>query len=317
VPSGAGAARARLPGWRSAAGALLLVLAACAAAPPPEPPPFQPVGGPSFVALPPMIAARVGSFDGVPIAYWARGAGEPTVVLVHGWAADSSFWGDLPAELETSHRVITIDLGGHGRSGTGRVEWTIAAYARDVDAVVRALDLGRVALVGQGMGGAVALAAAVELGERCERVVTVAAFDRLGANPVFHADTLPWSDLERDFAGGVEKLARTRLFSGTADPALVDRVARSLGHARGDVALASLRAWVGFDPVAALASAAPPVIAIESATVGTTLERRAPRVQSLVWEDDAAFPQLEQPTRLLAALRQALATPVAVTPAPR
>ena len=69
-----------------------------------------------------------------------RGAGEPTLVFVHGWAMDGTLWERQAAELSRWQRVVAVDLAGHGRSGKSRADWSMAAFGADVRAVVD--DLG-------------------------------------------------------------------------------------------------------------------------------------------------------------------------------
>jgi sigma-B regulation protein RsbQ len=58
------------------------------------------------------------------------------------------------------YRVVALDQAGHGESAKGRKAWTTDSLAGDVEAVVKALGLKRVILVGHSMGGSVALLAA-------------------------------------------------------------------------------------------------------------------------------------------------------------
>jgi pimeloyl-ACP methyl ester carboxylesterase len=118
---------------------------------------------------------QVASADGVPIRYAVRGSGEPTLVLIHGWTNTSAIWGEHPATLSRSHRVVTLDLAGHGESGLERSDWTMQAFAGDVVAVVEELELQRIVLVGFSMGAAVALEAATHMPFRTTGVVLVDA----------------------------------------------------------------------------------------------------------------------------------------------
>src|SRR5512145_3174567 len=92
------------------------------------------------------------SADGVPIVFEDQGHG-PALVFVHGWSCDRTHWASQVPAFETHHRVVTIDLAGHGESGRGRAAWTIEAFADDVVAVVNALALERLVFVGHSMGG--------------------------------------------------------------------------------------------------------------------------------------------------------------------
>src|SRR3954462_13601988 len=80
--------------------------------------------------------------DGARVHYRAWGRrGLPGLVLVHGGAAHSA-WGDHVAPQRSSHRVVAIDLPGHGDSD-GREVSDMRQWARKVVTVVAAEDLGR------------------------------------------------------------------------------------------------------------------------------------------------------------------------------
>lgn len=124
------------------------------------------------------------SADGVAIRYEVHGAGDPALVLVHGWANTRAIWGIHPETLARHHRVVALDLAGHGLSGTNRTDWTMDAFGEDVVAVVEQLELDNVVLVGFSMGGAVVLEASERLGDRVVGVVFVDVFQDPDVAPV-------------------------------------------------------------------------------------------------------------------------------------
>ena len=85
-----------------------------------------------------------------------RGAGAPLLML-HGANLSSDTWGYQLRDLAPAHRVIALDLRGHGLSVAGSEDVTISAMARDVAEVLAALDLSGAVLVGHSMGGMVCL----------------------------------------------------------------------------------------------------------------------------------------------------------------
>ncbi|HZN00030.1 MAG TPA: alpha/beta hydrolase, partial [Pyrinomonadaceae bacterium] len=87
---------------------------------------------------------RVNASDGVPIHYTVQGKGEPALVFIHCWSCDGNLWENQVPEFAKKHRVVTIDLPGHGQSGQGRKTWSIESYGDDVKTVVTKLDLKRV-----------------------------------------------------------------------------------------------------------------------------------------------------------------------------
>jgi len=99
------------------------------------------------------VVGEVVSRDGLAVRYEVVGAGAPPLVLVHGWSCDRTYWRHQTAHFSRRATVVTVDLGGHGESGTGRVAWTVRSFGDDVVAVLDALDLRDAVLVGHSLGG--------------------------------------------------------------------------------------------------------------------------------------------------------------------
>lgn len=98
-------------------------------------------------------------YKNIPIYYRDQGQGRE-VVLLHGFLETSSMWEDLMATLETSHRVITIDLLGHGQTGCLGYIHTMEMMADAVVFVLEQLNVNNCYVIGHSMGGYVALALA-------------------------------------------------------------------------------------------------------------------------------------------------------------
>jgi len=99
------------------------------------------------------LTAAAAEFGGQRIHYTNYGQGREAVVLVHGWTCDETFWrGQVPA-LARRHRVITIDLPGHGKSGVPlESAMTMDNFARAIHAVLQEAGVARAVLVGHSMG---------------------------------------------------------------------------------------------------------------------------------------------------------------------
>jgi pimeloyl-ACP methyl ester esterase len=102
---------------------------------------------------------------GVSLRYDRTGSG-PAVLLIHGWTGNRTFWERQVQALRDRHTVITVDLRGHGESSRPRTGYSIGALASDLEQLVRALGVPRIALVGWSMGGVVAQELARRLGDR-------------------------------------------------------------------------------------------------------------------------------------------------------
>jgi pimeloyl-ACP methyl ester carboxylesterase len=88
----------------------------------------------------------------VSLYYEVRGTG-PTVVLLHPYPSDHSFWLPIVPMLEERFRLVLPDLRGLGRSGVGEGPSTMAQIAQDVLRLCEALNIGRAAFVGCSVGG--------------------------------------------------------------------------------------------------------------------------------------------------------------------
>jgi non-heme chloroperoxidase len=88
----------------------------------------------------------------IELYYEDHGSGPP-VVLIHGWPLNGDAWEKQTAALLTAgHRVITYDRRGFGRSSKPTIGYNYDTFAADLDALLCALDLTGVSLVGHSMG---------------------------------------------------------------------------------------------------------------------------------------------------------------------
>ena len=104
----------------------------------------------------PMSTIKVGQENSQPIElyYEDHGSGSP-VVLTHGWPLNGDGWEKQTAALlAAGHRVITFDRRGFGRSSKPGIGYNFDTFAADLEALMSALDLKGVSLVGHSMGTA-------------------------------------------------------------------------------------------------------------------------------------------------------------------
>ena len=253
--------------------------------------------------------------DGVDIAYSIHGVAVAeglTVVLVHGWAGNRTYWDHQVEQLSDRYQVVTLDLGGHGESGFGRVDWSLPAFGDDVVAVVHEVGAPQVALVGHSMGGDAVVYAARQLGDQVAGIVWVDVLRSLGDEPVSSPDVVDAfvAPFRADFTAAVDRFARS-LFPTTADPALVDRIAGDMAAARREATLGSLGHALNRHPpiLAALSEITAPVVAINPDIGPTDVDSlRRHGVEPIVVEGVGHFLMLEDPGRFNAVLVSTLAS---------
>ncbi|MGV1049203.1 MAG: alpha/beta fold hydrolase [Solirubrobacterales bacterium] len=95
--------------------------------------------------------------DGVALSLRDFGGEGPAALLLHGLAGHAGEWEQTASWLSQSHRVLALDCRGHGRSERRPEDVSRAAMVADVAFVVERLDLAPVLLVGQSLGGQLAL----------------------------------------------------------------------------------------------------------------------------------------------------------------
>lgn len=219
---------------------------------------------------PGLVEKSVRSADGLPIAFIAQGEGSPALVFVHGWSCDKSYWKPQMEHFSKNHRVVAIDLGGHGESGQGRDVWTIEAFGADVRAVVNDQKLGRMILIGHSMGGPVIISAA---GGQSQDVLALVGAD------TFQDFVNEWPEEERkllqglqaDYEKTTDAFVRS-MFPKSADPALVDRIAADMSAAPPQVALGAMEALFDNDIKAALKGLDVPIYCINADLWPTNVE---------------------------------------------
>ncbi len=90
--------------------------------------------------------------NGAPIAYTDTGKGDTTILFVHGWCINKSYWADQAAYFGKSYRVVAIDLPGYGQSGKNRKAWEVnfcyGCKCRDRSAETKKCDIGGALYVG-------------------------------------------------------------------------------------------------------------------------------------------------------------------------
>jgi pimeloyl-ACP methyl ester carboxylesterase len=106
------------------------------------------------------------------IAYRDTGQG-PALLLIHGMAGSSATWEAITPRLAKNYRVIAPDLLGHGKSAKPRGDYSLGAFAVWLRDLLDELEVERATVIGQSLGGGIALQFAYQHRDYCERLALI------------------------------------------------------------------------------------------------------------------------------------------------
>jgi len=253
--------------------------------------------------------------DGVEIAATIHSVGEPTLVLVHGWMCDQTYWEAQVPALTQHFGVVNVDVAGHGLSGTGRQAWTITSLGEDVAAVIKHLKLENVVVIGHSMGGRVGLEVARLLPGTVVGVIGVDTLQDADQawNPEEAAAFL--NGLKLDFIATCEPFVRS-MFGEHADDVLMDHVAADMCGGPGEIGAALIQDYVNYDLASAMQAAGVPIRCINADKWPTNAEanRKYADFDAVILTGYGHFLMQEAPDELNRALIETVANMTAENP---
>jgi len=119
------------------------------------------------------VEPRYETIDGLRLRYVRKGEGPP-VLLLHGISSSLYTWKDVLPALAAHHDVIAVDLPGFGDSAIPSPA-SGDRIARSVVGLMDRLGITRASIVGNSLGGAIAIAIAARLPDRVDRIVLIDA----------------------------------------------------------------------------------------------------------------------------------------------
>lgn len=204
--------------------------------------------------------------NGVRLAYDDRSSGEPTIVFVHGWTCDRSFFAPQVEHFARRHRVVSVDLRGHGESDKPSGPYSIGVHADDIAYLIDQLGVSKVVAVGHSMGG-LAVAQLAASHPHCVAAVALVEPGPFALPPDVRAGFEAIADAIE--AGNQEprrEFIKNNLFLPTSDPMFVENVLRIMMAAPSHVAANGLRGIVAFDGPAVAARCQVPVLHLAAAS---------------------------------------------------
>lgn len=120
------------------------------------------------------VHGRTVQIADIEMYYEEYGAGKP-LVLLHGFGGSAQNWHAFIAELSESHRLIVVDLRGHGCSTNPENKFTHRQAASDVFKLLETLGVNRFSAMGMSSGGMTLLHMATSEPERIDSMVLISA----------------------------------------------------------------------------------------------------------------------------------------------
>lgn len=254
------------------------------------------------------VNPKVKSVDGTDIVYTSSGSGKPALVFVHGWSCDKSYWKAQVETLVKEYQVVTVDLAGHGESGTERKDYTMQLFGKDVAAVVNDLKLENVILIGHSMGGSVILEAAKELGKKVVGLIGVDTYQSFTDDWTAEQKEKFLEPFTKDFKTSAAEFVK-QMFPKEADAALVSKVAEGMSSAPPSVAVSAIRNLFFYDPLPTLAKINLPIISVNCDMYPLSLEENKKHVKSFsfkMMKGVGHFLMLEKPDEFNKLLKEAI-----------
>jgi pimeloyl-ACP methyl ester carboxylesterase len=163
----------------------------------------------------------------VEINYFQQGKGDTTLLFLHGWCIDGTYWKNQVEYFSKNYNVYAIDLPGFGQSKAEKTNWTIEEYANDVTAFIESMNLKNVVIIGHSMAGEIILQTALSNNPKIIGIVGVDNFKTIDV--VFTPEQMKQMTdffplLEKDFKNSAPVYADLMLFHPTTSTEVKERV---------------------------------------------------------------------------------------------
>lgn len=248
--------------------------------------------------------------DGVRLRITDRGAGDRTIVLVHGWKLSHRPFDHAIMRLAKQHRVVAFDLRGMGESDKPGSRYDFDEHAGDLAFVLEELGLDDVTLVGWSMGCSVVLQHMQRGGGRVGRIVLINGPIKLARTD---DDSFPWSmtedvlegyfsDMEQHWPSKERAFITDSLYRPGTD--LVNVIFAITQQAPLDGLMTVVRNQARLDFRSLLPRIEVPVLAIYGrhdpyypVELGEWIAEQCPHGESVIFEESAHYPFIEEKER--------------------
>jgi pimeloyl-ACP methyl ester carboxylesterase len=201
--------------------------------------------------------------DEVALFYEEADGDEPPILLVHGWCCDHTYFAPQFEHFASQgHRVVAVDLRGHGRSDKPQQHYTMQLFADDLAWTCQRIGVEKPVVVGHSMGGIVAFDLAARYPDMPSAVVML---DAAVVLPSAARAAIPGLLEELRGAGYQEALrdyVANSLFISTDDQERKKRILESMSSTPQHVVVSAFEGLRDYDPTEATGGLAIPAVYI-------------------------------------------------------
>ena len=251
--------------------------------------------------------------DGVALFYEQAGEGDPSILLVHGWCCDHTYFAPQFEHFASrGHRAVAVDLRGHGRSDKPQQDYTMRLFADDLAWICDRIGAEKPLVVGHSMGGIVAFDLAARYPDLPSAVVMLDAAVILpaGVRPAI----LGFLEMLRGpgYREALRGYVANSLFIPTDDQERKERVLEGMSSAPQHVVVSAFEGLRDYNPTEATGGLAMPAVYIAADELQprsdmARFHELAPQVLYGKTVGSGHFCQLEVPEQVNAMIERFLA----------
>jgi pimeloyl-ACP methyl ester carboxylesterase len=182
--------------------------------------------------------------DSVIIRHDIYGSGDTTLLFLHGWGINRTYWDNQVKFFSPNYKVVTVDQAGFGESDTTRQDYQFERYSKDVSELIAQLELKNVVLIGHSMSGDIILETAIAYPQNIVGLVGIDNF--IGVGKPFTAEEKKEVDdyvskMEADYKASVRAYAESSLFHKSTDTLIKERVKNDITSGSERVSMSTFK----------------------------------------------------------------------------
>lgn len=236
------------------------------------------------------------------ISYQTFGTGPSTLVFIHCWSCNMSYFKNQIETLSQKYKLVLLDLPGHGSSYDRELpEYNVKTMASSAEELIKSLQLKNIILVGSSMGGPISLQIAGDMPGIVQGIVCVDTLQNADAPRPKEMFESAVKKMKVDFAKTVREFI-PMFFPQNADPTLVKWVADQAAESNPKAVIPLFASLADIDTPTLLKNSKVPIRCINSKPYGPMAMPTAADINKKYADFDVIemdgtghFPMLERP----------------------